>query len=225
MVKTLFVVGGTWETTPWGLCNSVVSQLSNQWNPIWIPYPATYGNNISYKESYTIGRTNLRQQIDNCDTEYSILGYSQGAKIAGDIASMHQMDTNLEKVYLWADPERHTDDQLIGPRVKGHGVAGQRRVGWKARQFAIPNDIICCNQNPVFSYVASATATMSTHQPKSWIRTISSTDWQGGSIVAALKQADAYIRARVHSKYDTYEVEPGLTATAWILRDMGIDFA
>lgn len=222
-MKTLFVVGGTWETQAWGLCNSVVSQLSNQWNPIWIPYPATYGNNISYKESYTIGRHNLREQISKCDTEYSILGYSQGAKIAGDVASMHQMDSQLERAYLWADPERHIDDMVIGPKVKGHGVAGQRRIGWKARQFAIQSDIICCNQNPVFTYMAEATSQLSTGSPKKWIRSISSTDWQGGSIVAAIKQVDAYVRARVHGTYDTYEISPGVTSTAWILRDMGID--
>lgn len=220
-MKTLFVVGGTWEKSAWGLCNSVVSQLDPEWNPVWIPYPASYGTNVSYKDSYTIGRTNLRQQIEQCDTEYSILGYSQGAKIAGDIASQKHMDAQFERAYLWSDPERHIDDQLVGPKVQGHGVAGQRRIGWKARQFAIQSDLICCNQNGVFSYVAQATSTLSTHEPKKWIRTISSTDWQGGSIVAAIREADAYMRARVHGTYDRYEVEPGVTSTQWILRDMG----
>lgn len=221
-MKTLFVVGGTWETEKWGLCNSVVSRLNTDWNPIWIPYPATYGNNISYKESYTIGRNNLRTQIDLCDTEYSIMGYSQGAKIAGDIASLKQIDTQFERAYLWSDPERHTDDQVVGPKVTGHGVAGQRRIGWKARQFAIQSDLICCNENGVFSYMANMTSDLILNRPSKWIRTIGSTDWQGGSIVAAIKQADRHIRARVHGSYDRYEVEPGISSTQWILRDLGV---
>lgn len=219
-MSTLFVVGGTWESEPWGLCQKIVDKLPGDWEPIWIPYPARYGNAMAYRESYTVGKNYLRKQIEKCEGNFSILGYSQGAKIAGDVAAQHMMNPAMNRAYLIADPERHTDDQLIGPNVEGQGVAGQRRVGWKARQFAAPDDIICCNTNPVFTYIASATATMSTAKPIDWLRTLGGVSWSGGSPRLALRQADKFIRSKVHSSYNTYKVDDLITVPEWIIRDI-----
>lgn len=219
-MSTLFVVGGTWEVEPWGLCKAVVDKLPGDWEPIWIPYPARYGNAMAYKDSYTIGKNYLREQIEDCKDEFCILGYSQGAKIAGDISAQYLMNPRLYRSYLIADPERHTDDQLIGPHVDGMGVAGQRRVGWKARHFAAPGDLICANTNPVFTYIASATATLSTAQPTAWLKTIGTLAWSGGSTKQALRQADRFIRTKVHSSYDKYKVDEYTTVPEWIISDL-----
>lgn len=219
-MSTLFVVGGTWELEPWGLCQQVVDKLPGDWEPVWIPYPARYGNAMAYKESYTAGKKFLRDRIEECTDPFSILGYSQGAKIAGDIAAQHLMNPYMQRAYLIADPERHTDDLLVGPKVEGYGVAGQRRVGWKARHFAAPNDIICCNTNPVFQYIASATATMSTARPLEWLRALADVPWSGGSPSLAVRQADRFIRTKVHSSYNQYKVSNDVTVPEWIVNDI-----
>lgn len=220
-MKTLFVVGGTWETEQWGLCRSVVDNLPDEWEPIWVPYPAKYGSRVAYKDSYGTGRINLHNAIEKISGEFSILGYSQGAKIGGDVGQQNLMNPNLIRVYGIADPERHTDDELVGPRINGMGVAGQRRIGWKARQFAAEGDIVCANTNTIFEYIAGATATLDVHSPAAWIKTLKEVPVRRGNPVVAYKQADRFLKTKVHTSYDKYEVSAGITVPQWILKDLG----
>lgn len=220
-MKTLFVVGGTWEVSPWGQCNAIINGLDpEEWNPVWIPYPAKYAGLQNYTESYTQGKNNLRKEIENNNSEYCILGYSQGAKIAGDVARSLEFDHNFKRVYLISDPERHIDDMLIGPSVAGEGVCGTRRVGPKCRQFAQPGDIICSNENPIFKYMAGTTALMCIQHPFLWMRTAAQHQRPGFVNKQTMNEIKIFLRSQVHISYNTYEVMSGLTVPEWIVQDM-----
>ena len=220
MTKTLIVVGGTWETSPWGQCGEVVRQLDSNWKKIWITYPAKYVGTTSYKQSYTEGKNNLRTQIKYLDEPFAILGYSQGAKIAGDVAASLAFDSRLERVYLISDPERHTDDMVVGPSVPGEGVYGQRRVGPKCRQFAQAGDIVCSNENAVFRYMAGPTAMLCLQHPFAWMREVGSTQWPGGVNKTTIAEIKKFLKSKVHVSYNQYEVEPGVTVPEWIVKDL-----
>lgn len=220
MAMKLFVVGGTWEVTQYGLCTDIVNRLNPGIEAVWVPYPACYGSKYNYRESYQIGRNNLRVAIDHQQEPFFVVGFSQGAKIAGDVTREHTFNPMFLQSYLIADPDRHIDDRLIGPKVQGHGVAGQRRVGPKAYQFALEGDIICANTNPVFSYIAASTASMSLHKPMTWLKSVGEASWRGGNPVSAMKQADRFLRSRVHIMYDTEVIENDLTTTGWIASDI-----
>jgi|SRR6478752_93488 len=217
----LFVVGGTWEVDAFGLCTDIVNRLHSDIEAEWVPYPACYGSKYNYRESYQIGRNNLRVAIDKCTDQFAIVSFSQGSKIAGDVTREHTFNSQFLQSYLISDPDRHIDDMLISDLpVIGQGVAGQRRVGSKAYQFALPGDIICCNTNKVFEYIAASTASMSVHKPLTWLRSVGNVSWRGGNPVDAMKQADQFLRSRVHIMYDTTVVKDGLTATEWIANDL-----
>lgn len=219
-MPTLLVVGGTWETNPWGQCTKIVTNLDTRWKPIWVPYPAKYAGTKTYVESYTQGKRNLRDQINRMREPYCILGYSQGAKIAGDVAASLAYDSNLLRVYLIADPERHIDDMLIGPAVPGEGVAGPRRVGPKCRQFAQPGDIVCSNENPVFKNMAGSTAMFCIQHPFAWMRIAAQNKVPGLLNKHTVEQIKKFLSSQVHVSYNEYEVADGVTVPDWIVQDM-----
>lgn len=218
-MNTLLVIGGTWENTPWGQCGPIVKRLPEGWNPVWIPYPAKYAGVNGYKHSYTQGKHNLWAQINKTSENFAILGYSQGAKIAGDVAAAIGFESRFLRSYLIADPERHVDDELVGPPVVGQGVYGQRRVGPKCRQFAQPGDIVCANQNPTLHYMAGSTAMLCIQHPLIWMRDAGKQPWPevGKGTILEIKQ---FIRSKVHVSYNSYEVAKNTTVTDWIVKDI-----
>jgi hypothetical protein len=219
-MNTLLVIGGTWETKPWGQCGPIVKNIPQDWNAVWVPYPAKYAGVQGYKNSYTKGKHNLWDQINKTDGKFAILGYSQGAKIAGDVSMALNMDSRLLRSYLIADPERHVDDQLIGPAVAGQGVYGQRRVGPKCRQFAQPGDIVCANQNPALHFMAGTTAMLCIQHPLIWMRDAGTKPWPSEVGKQTILEIKNFIRSQVHVSYNKYEVMPGTTVTDWIINDL-----
>jgi cutinase len=140
-----------------------------------IAYPGgmiagSYGWSESYNQSVEIGKSNLRQRIAENEalcgnhSRYILIGYSQGARVVGDVASEIDSDritddgTDLQdriRVELYSDPRQPITGievvlagsdilpgvTLSGPRPPFHNV----NVNW----ICIPGDGVCDAHAPV----------------------------------------------------------------------------
>lgn len=144
----LYVVAvpGTWETSEAepaeGLLAASADGLPGDVRVDYIPYAATafpwetevYGR--SKHEALTKTRTAVAAMARTCaSTDIALLGYSQGADAAGDLAA--EIGTGVgvvppERVALVgliSDPRRSPADTLIGPSTVGAGAGGPRPGG------------------------------------------------------------------------------------------------
>lgn len=221
-MKKVLIVEGTWAPKPWGLLGDVVRRLNNDWLPIRIQYPEKYGDPVSYKKSTTIAEINLTNEIIFCQRDkipYIILGYSQGAGVAGDVGRRFHEDPLLRGVILISDPKRSRRDRQVGPAVVGYGVSGEREIGSKARQIVAPGDFIADNDNPFLTNVASYTYEMGLSDVISWAKAIPKAIMDrkpNGDPIRGIRTVANYIASGVHTKYNTYLVEPNVTATQWV---------
>lgn len=226
MKRKLIGIEGTWAPYPWGLLGDVVNKVNKNWEIVSIDYPKRYGDPISYNRSVSEARNKGREAIKECQRkgqEYSIMGYSQGAQAAGDLAKEFGQDPLFLRGYLVADPSRSRRDRLIGPAVSGWGITGERETNWKVNQFAAQGDFICTNSNAFISNIAKYTYDMSAADPVAWVksfRAAATTRLPGGDPVAGFRAISYYLTSQVHTKYATYIVEPGLSATQWIAKDL-----
>lgn len=96
-----------------------------------VPYPADYGlKGTSYPESMALGRQALIDAIEASPNKVIIGGYSQGAGIAGNLAS-ETLPAQLEVLgcALVADPYRPIGAGMPGqPITGGCGIGGQRPI-------------------------------------------------------------------------------------------------
>lgn len=120
-----------------------------------VPYTSGYGDRASYTKSVLNGKKNLQKILDILPEGAFVvlIGYSQGAAIAGDFArhwGLHRGDSdgpkwNLLAYYGLADPKRNHGD-IVGPDPGGHGILGERGKSGLAQemtyQFCAPGDII-----------------------------------------------------------------------------------
>lgn len=172
---TMYVVAipGTWETstaadrapTP-GMLAGVTDRLrGTDIRTDYVTYAATafpwegdvYG--ASKKQAHDNARGMLEAMQQRCgDTKFGIIGYSQGADAAGDLASEIGTGTSTirpEKVAavgLLSDPRRSASDALIGPRVPGDGAGGARigGFGWisdRTVTFCAEGDLYCSTED------------------------------------------------------------------------------
>jgi hypothetical protein len=126
-----------------------------------ITYPADVGIAVSYRESTRLGKEATLRRIaeiaQRCgDTRFALIGYSQGAAIAGD--ALHDIDTGHGPVPasrvvrggLLSDPRRTAEDHLVGPPVPGVGVDDPRPGGFgeladRVDTFCGRGDVVCDN--------------------------------------------------------------------------------
>ncbi|MCP2298710.1 Cutinase [Nocardia amikacinitolerans] len=158
-------VPGTWETSKTepgkGMLAAVADDLPGDVWTDYVAYTATafpwegevYGR--SKREAIDTARALIADTAQRCaTTRFALLGYSQGADAAGDLAA--EIGTGLgvvspdrvELVGLIADPRRSPTDTLIGPPVPGAGAGGPRLggFGWLAPHtftFCAPGDLYC----------------------------------------------------------------------------------
>lgn len=154
--NTLMVVPGTWETSsnanpdaaPKGMLAGVTKPLmqrfsSSQLNIKHVPYEASaFDQGLAYTDSKVTGVKQtagmIAQIAAQCpSTKFFITGYSQGADVAGDVASMignGQGPINSSRLgltVLYADPGRGTPgEKIAGPHTTGVGLAGPRKAGF-----------------------------------------------------------------------------------------------
>lgn len=212
---------GTWAREPWGLLGETVSLLP--YSIERVNYPEQYGDAFSYNESVYIGKRALRKKLSKISEPFILIGYSQGAHIAGDVALEYRDDDNLKAVYLIADPKRSPRDRLVGPETPGKGVFGSRPIGPKAVHFAAPGDIIAANTNNFISNVAWYTLEKKKFGAKEWLRTFKAARSQrqpGGKMWTAIQEVRYYLKTQVHTSYNSYIVDGNLTVPQWIAHDI-----
>ncbi len=163
----LYVVAvpGTWETSDAnpgeGMLASVTDNLPRNTRTDYVTYAAT----AFPWETDVYGRSK-RQAIDNArglvtamtqqcaETKIALIGYSQGADAAGDLAA--EIGTGLSPVRperiaavgLISDPRRSPTDALVGPPVNGAGAGGPRIGGFgfltqQTRTICAVGDLYC----------------------------------------------------------------------------------
>lgn len=150
MTATLYVVGGTGEKPtvrlPHGLLSDTTRRVGTRFTIQWIDYPAAYGIGFSYANSVHHAKAQLRERILATTEPFAIIGYSQGADIAGRVAQelgSGALDgrERLLAVGLVANPMRHETAESTGWGVAGqHGSYGA--VARKVYDFANPDDMI-----------------------------------------------------------------------------------
>ncbi|MFX0577471.1 cutinase family protein [Nocardia nepalensis] len=163
----LYVVAipGTWETSDAnpseGMLGSVTDNLPRNTRTDYVTYAAT----AFPWETDVYGRSK-RQAIDNARglvlamaqqcgaTKIALIGYSQGADAAGDLAA--EIGTGLSPIRperivavgLISDPRRAPTDVLVGPPVDGAGAGGPRIGGFgfltpQTRTICAVGDLYC----------------------------------------------------------------------------------
>lgn len=175
---SLYVVAipGTWETSSGaapkpGMLTAVTDRIAgSNIRTDYVSYPATafpWEGGV-YGESRAVATANaggmIKAMADQCGaTKFGIIGYSQGADAAGDLAA--SIGTGLgivpadrvAAVGLISDPKRSDVDALVGPQVVGTGVGGPRVGGFGyvspvVRTFCAVGDLYC--STPKDDYVA-----------------------------------------------------------------------
>lgn len=165
----VIAVPGTWETSRddpgQGMLAQVTRGLPGKVRTDYVSYAATalpwegevYGR--SKREAVNNARAMIAGMASRCAaTRFAIIGYSQGADAAGDLAA--EIGTGLgvvnpdrvAAVGLVSDPRRSPTDALVGPAVPGAGAGGARvgGFGWlspKVRTFCAEGDLYCSVPN------------------------------------------------------------------------------
>lgn len=214
------IVPGTYETSvgadpavPAGLQAEVGTALTQRYDAsrlttYYVPYPAQFANPMPYEQSRQAGVAATDEALAataaRCPlTSYAITGFSQGASVAGDVATAignGEGPVPAERVVavgLISDPYRQPGQvQMPGTPVDGTGIGGPRPQGFGALTertvtFCAPGDLIC--DTPVDALAPQ-------------------------NLGATLAQLGSYISTNVHSSYGSYVVDDqGTTATQWLV--------
>jgi hypothetical protein len=165
-------IPGTWETDenadpgqPVGMLKPIADALENTHGSAvgvyTLPYMArAFDNGHTYADSKADAVSKAKQVLadvaNSCPrTKFTMIGYSQGADAAGDIASdigngRGPIDANrVLAVGLLADPGAGTKGSAtVGPRTSGQGIADPRPQGMGALSGRVasicdPGDLYC----------------------------------------------------------------------------------
>jgi len=168
-------IPGTWETAedadpsiPVGMLKPIAHSIADTNGSAaqvhTLPYMArAFDNGKTYADSKSDGLTRAKDVIakiaTKCsDTKFTITGYSQGADIAGDLASDIGNGSGPIKaelvlaVGLLADPGSGTNGEaVIGPQPSGKGIAdprpqGMGKLSGRVASICDPKDRYCSIQ-------------------------------------------------------------------------------
>ena len=226
-------IPGTWETEenadpaqPVGMLKPVADALKSahgsQVEVYTLPYMArAFDNGHTYADSKADAVTRAKQVLtevaDSCpNTKFTMIGYSQGADAAGDVASdigngKGPIDPGrVLAVGLLADPGAGTKGSAtVGPRTSGQGIADPRPHGMGALSGRVasicdPGDLYCSiekGSSPLLGSLGSilskspgASGTTASAGGNSQLATALTSDFSGadlpalGSNMAALGQ-------------------------------------
>ncbi|MFF7938256.1 cutinase family protein [Nocardia gamkensis] len=257
---SLYVVAipGTWETgrdkTPQpGMLAGVTRGLPGSAEVDYVTYAATafpwegeiYGN--SKKEAVDNARGLIANMAQQCGaTRIALVGYSQGADAAGDLAA--EIGTGLSVVPadriagvgLISDPRRSPTDVQVGPVAPGAGAGGPRvgGFGWvsdRTRTICALDDLYCATATDDFvTRFAGFLAQASDANPANmWRYQI-----EAGNILGDLmssggvpvlqaqltdsatqqraKDLERFYKSQSHTLYGSYPVGGGQTAISWM---------
>ncbi|MEV0249829.1 cutinase family protein [Nocardia sp. NPDC050712] len=257
---SLYVVAipGTWETGhdkepgP-GMLSGVTRGLPRNTEVDYVTYAATafpwegevYGN--SKKEAVGNARGLIGAMAARCGaTKIALVGYSQGADAAGDLAA--EIGTGLGVVLpdriagvgLISDPRRSPTDIQVGPFADGGGAGGPRVGGFgflsdRTRTICAVDDLYCATASDDFvTRFAGFLAQSSEANPANIWRY----QLEAGAIVSDLmanggvsvlqsqltesanqeraKNLEEFYRSQSHTLYGSYRVDGGQTAISWM---------
>ncbi|ATL69177.1 cutinase family protein [Nocardia terpenica] len=258
----LYVVAipGTWETSDdaeqelsHGMLSFVTDGLSESIHAEFVAYPATafpwegevYGR--SKAEAVDSAREMITEMARRCAaTRIALLGYSQGADAAGDLAA--EIGTGagavppdrIVAVGLISDPRRSPADILVGPSVDGAGAGGARvggfgLLGQRTRSICAVGDLYCSTSHDDFvtrfaGFVAQVSdpSLANLWQYQLEAETLLGDLMAGGGITLLqdqfsdaanrqrIERLDQFYRSHVHTNYAEYDVGFGKTATSWM---------
>ncbi|MFB7860179.1 cutinase family protein [Rhodococcus qingshengii] len=181
------VIPGTWETAedadpsiPVGMlkpiADSIADKHGNAAQIYTLPYMArAFDNGKTYADSKSDGSARAKDVISEIAAKcsgitFTITGYSQGADIAGDLASEIGNGSGPIKaeqvlaVGLLADPGSGTNGEaVIGPKPSGTGIAdprpqGMGKLSGRVASICDPKDLYCSIQkrsSPVLGSLGS----------------------------------------------------------------------
>jgi hypothetical protein len=259
-------IPGTWETSKsepgQGMLAAVTNNLPADVRTDYVAYAATafpwegdvYGR--SKREALDNARGLVSAMAQQCGaTRFALLGYSQGADAAGDLAA--EIGTGLgvvppnrvALVGLIADPRRSPTDNLIGPPVAGGGASGPRLggFGWltpKTYTFCAAGDLYCAIPDGDFAgRIAGFFAQISNPDPAQ----LGTYQQQAGNLIGdALaagglgllndqlnnsayeqrkQQIDEFVKSGIHQSYPRYAIGPGGATPLTWLHQQLIDAA
>lgn len=191
MRYTVLLVPGTNERrhvkdfTTAGMLSNIVGLLPPQYEVRVVDYPADYGLGMPYAVSVGMGEMALEEAIRAADAPTIVLGYSQGAAVAGNVcARLSGVGGDVVAVGLVSDPARSRKQYRPLPlQPEGYGCTGERiideqqmtRYGTyvKVWQLAAQGDPICClpEGNPLRS-IADLTDRMALNDFGGWWRDV-----------------------------------------------------
>ncbi|MCX0275453.1 cutinase family protein [Nocardia zapadnayensis] len=247
----LYVVAipGTWETSDTepgtGMLAATVDRLPGNVAVDYVAYAATafpwegevYGR--SKQEATDRARDMVAAAARACPaTRIAILGYSQGAHAAGDLAaeigagSATAPAERIALVGLIADPRRSPADTLIGPAVPGAGAVGARPGGFGALgprtyTFCVDGDLYCAMPDgDIAGRLAGLVVQMSNPDPAdigSYQRQVAALfgdalaagglgllaeEFDASAYEQRRKQIDDFLKSGAHQSYPAYVVDP-----------------
>lgn len=258
---SLYVVAipGTWETTADGerpgpgMLAGVTRGLPSS---AWVDY-VSYAATAFPWESEVYGASK-REAVDNARgmiaamgrecgaTRIALLGYSQGADAAGDLAA--EIGTGLgvvpphriAAVGLISDPRRSPSDALVGPPVGGAGAGGPRIGGFglltpQTRTICAIGDLYCTTASDDFVTRFAGFLAQTSHPDPAYLWRY---QMEMGAIVGDLmsnggipllqsqlsesanqeraRLLDEFYRSEAHTAYGSYPVGGGATALSWM---------
>ncbi len=264
----VLAIPGTWETssgaapTP-GMLTAVTDRIaSSSVRTDYVSYPATafpWEGGV-YGESRAIATANaggmLEAMAAQCGaTKFGIIGYSQGADAAGDLAA--SIGTGLGvvpanrvvAVGLISDPKRSDADALVGPEVVGTGVGGPRVGGFGfvspvVKTFCAIGDLYCSTpKDDYISRLAGFLAVSSDPSPDVVAKAQQEAQILIGDLSAAgglpvlqgqltdqaneqrRREIDAFYRSGIHQEYGSYAVDGNGTSATSWLANYLLDQA
>ncbi|WP_157535218.1 cutinase family protein [Nocardia inohanensis] len=254
----LYVVAipGTWENNGAAAGPSMLSfvtdGLPSSVRTDYVSYPATvfpwegqvYGRSKSVAVASARGMI-AAMTLRCAGTRVALLGYSQGADAAGDLAAELGTGTGVvapdrvAAVGLISDPRRAPNDTLVGPAVAGAGAGGGRPGGFglitdRVRTICAIGDLYCSTVPEDFvtrfagllAQISAASLTdIATYQQQ--MDAIMKDVMAGGGVSVLGQQFSAeanahrqatieqFYNSQVHTAYAGYDVG-GESATTWL---------
>lgn len=247
-------VPGTWETsdqkgrrpTP-GMLAGATRGLPSGIKADYVTYAATafpwegavYG--ASRKEATDNARGMIGAMAQRCGaTKFGIIGYSQGADAAGDLAaeigSGHGVvpPNRVVAVGLVSDPQRSPTDAIVGPAVGGTGAEGPRPGGFGfvspvTRTFCARGDLYCAaSKDDLLVRAGGVLAGLSSGNVAQMANMIPLLGpllgdlFNSGGIMDDASnerralQVQRFYNSGIHNEYGYYRVDGRSTATQWL---------
>ncbi|MGS2809479.1 alpha/beta fold hydrolase [Nocardia sp. MW-W600-9] len=166
----VLIMGGTWNPNGDPVTETFANALDHRrFRHAYVPYPATYGTPMSFRNSVNVGKYALVQAIRDSPNPVIVAGYSQGAAVAAEVAADIAMypDLDVRAAALIACPSRPRG-VCVGVEPGGYGVVGELEISTMPTLHAAAfRDPICAlPEGSMLRSLADMSAYMSISSPQ-----------------------------------------------------------